>query len=76
MKASEAKEMAQKKRKEPINRVINSIKKAAEGGNMSVYIYEDLYKETVEALQSLGYKVRQLPDDPREPGSTFEITWN
>lgn len=76
MKANEAKEIAEKKRKEPISRVLNSIKKAAEGGNMSVYVYENLYGETIQSLVSLGYTVRQLPSYPREPGIIYEISWS
>lgn len=76
MKANEAKEIAEKKRKEPISRVLNSIRKAAEGGNMSVYVYENLYNETINSLQNLGYTVRQLPADPREPGIIYEISWS
>lgn len=77
MKANEAKEIAEGKRKEPLNKVLASIKKAAEGGNMSVYIYHSLYPETIQALHGLGYMVKQLPSDPREPGETmFEVSWN
>jgi Na+-transporting NADH:ubiquinone oxidoreductase subunit NqrD len=77
MNAQEARSIATEKRKEPINRILDKIKKSAQGGNMSMFVYESLHREVVESLKNLGYKVTQLPDDPREPSSsTFEITWS
>lgn len=77
MNAQEARSIATEKRKEPINRILDKIKKSAQAGEMSMYVYENLHIEVVESLKNLGYKVAKLPDDPREQSSsTFEIKWS
>lgn len=73
--AQEARNLAKQKRKAPTNRILEEIKKAAESGEMSIYVYEKLQNEAIEAIKNQGFKVTRLPDDPRDQGTTYQISW-
>jgi len=75
MNAHEARKIAQEKRKAPADRILDKIKVAANGGEMSIYVYENLHNEAIEAIKSQGYKVEKLPDDPRDQVTTYKISW-
>lgn len=73
--AQEARNIAKQKRKAPADRILEEIRKAAEKGELSIYIYENLQIEAVEAVKAQGFKVVRLPDDPREQTTTYQISW-
>jgi len=75
MNAQEARNIAKQKRKAPADRILDKIKLAANGGEMSIYVYENLHNEAIEAIKSQGYKVEKLPDDPRDQVTTYKISW-
>ena len=73
--AQEARNLAKQKRKAPAERIFESIKKAADKGELSIYVYENLQSEAVEAIKTQGFKVVRLPDDPRDQVTTYKISW-
>ena len=60
MKASEARELALKKANEQISEIMLIIKRRAEAGCLTAYIFRYLKDGTIKELEKGGYRVRDM----------------
>lgn len=75
MKASEARELAEKGDKVRLNRILDVIKKAARAGKFSTFWYEDVSMQERAYLTDYGYTVSNTAWDAREQGYLTQISW-
>lgn len=73
MKASEARELANKATSGYLDKIYKQIEGAAKHGETSLYFYNNLSNSDITSLSNNGYKVK-LQEDFKE-GNFYKIEW-
>lgn len=72
MKANEARKIAEAANTANLTDVYNEIKKKAEEGEFTAYVYRIMKPDQIAELESNGFKVQRI-DDPGE--TIYQIDW-